>query len=135
MATHAAAGAGVTVLIESHGDFTHSQDLEEILTSVGSPQFALLWDAHHTFVAGQEKPADTYARLGRWVRHTHLKDSKPEGSGRRYVLTGKGDVPVAEQVKVLVGAGYGATTASSGRRSGTPRSRSPRSPSPTSRRS
>jgi sugar phosphate isomerase/epimerase len=105
MATHAAP-AGVTVLIESHGDFTHSQDLEEILTSVGSPQFALLWDAHHTFVAGQEKPADTYARLGRWVRHTHLKDSKPEGSGRRYVLTGKGDVPVAEQVKVLVGAGY-----------------------------
>ncbi len=105
MAAHAEP-AGVTVLIESHGDFTHSQDLEEVLTSVGVPQFALLWDAHHTFVAGREKPADTYARLGRWVRHTHLKDSRPEGSGRRYVLTGTGEVPVAEQVKVLVGAGY-----------------------------
>jgi len=105
MARHAEP-AGVTVLIESHGDFTHSPDLLEVLTSVGSPQFALLWDAHHTFVAGGEKPADTYARLGSFVRHTHLKDSRPDGAARRYVLTGTGDVPVAEQVKVLVGAGY-----------------------------
>src|SRR4026207_162241 len=39
--------AGVTVVIESHGDFTQSGDLEQILNGVGSPQFALLWDAHH----------------------------------------------------------------------------------------
>jgi sugar phosphate isomerase/epimerase len=98
--------AGVTVLIESHGDFTHSKDLEEILTRVASPQFALLWDAHHSFVAGKEQPADTYAKLGKWIRHTHLKDSKPEGTDRRYVLLGSGEVPVKEQVKVLAGAGY-----------------------------
>jgi len=100
--------AGVTVLIESHGDFTHSADVADILTRVGSPQFALLWDAHHSFVAGQEKsPADTYAKLGKWVRHTHLKDSVPEGAERRYVLIGKGEVPVREQVKVLASYGYG----------------------------
>jgi sugar phosphate isomerase/epimerase len=98
--------AGVTVIIESHGDFTHSDDLMAILTRVDSPQFALLWDAHHTFVAGKERPADTYAKLGKWIRHTHLKDSKPEGTDRRYVLLGTGDVPVKEQVKVLAGAGY-----------------------------
>ena len=105
MATYAKP-AGVTVLIESHGDFTHSGDLESILTRVGSPHFALLWDAHHSFVAGQEKPADTYAKLGKWVRHTHLKDSKPEGAERRYVLTGTGEVPVKEQVRVLASSGY-----------------------------
>jgi sugar phosphate isomerase/epimerase len=98
--------AGVTVLIESHGDFTRSSDLEHILTSVASPQFALLWDAHHSFVTAHERPADTYARIGRWNRHTHLKDSKPEGAGRRYVLLGAGDVPVKEQVRVLAAAGY-----------------------------
>jgi sugar phosphate isomerase/epimerase len=105
MAAHAKA-AGVVVLIESHGDFTHSKDLVEILKGVGSDAFALLWDAHHTFVAGKEQPAETYGRLGRWIRHTHLKDSKPEGTDRRYVLTGTGDVPVRDQVKVLAGAGY-----------------------------
>ena len=98
--------AGVTVLIESHGDFTHSGDLENILTRVDSPQFALLWDAHHSFVAGKEQPAETYARIGKWTRHTHLKDSKPDGADRRYVLIGMGDVPVREQVKVLASHGY-----------------------------
>jgi sugar phosphate isomerase/epimerase len=105
MAAHARP-AGVVVLIESHGDFTGSKDLEEILTRVGSDAFALLWDAHHTFVAAGEPPAQTHARLGRWMRHTHLKDSRPEGTGRRYVLTGAGEVPVKEQVRVLAGAGY-----------------------------
>ena len=105
MAAHAAP-AGVTVLVESHGDFTGSKDLEAILTRVGSESFALLWDAHHTFVAGKEKPAETYSKLGRWVRHTHLKDSRPEGEGRRYVLTGTGEVPVKEQVRVLAAGGY-----------------------------
>ena len=98
--------AGVTVLIESHGDFTHSSDLETVLTRVGSEAFALLWDAHHTFVAGGEAPADTFKRLGRFVRHTHLKDSKPEGDDHHYVLTGTGAVPVKEQVKVLGAGGY-----------------------------
>ncbi|MFN8091677.1 MAG: sugar phosphate isomerase/epimerase family protein [Vicinamibacteria bacterium] len=103
--------AGVTVLIESHGDFTHSKDLVEILTRVNDPAFALLWDAHHSFVAGGERPAESYAALGKWMRHTHLKDSKPAGpdakpEDRRYVLLGTGEVPVKEQVAVLAKNGY-----------------------------
>ena len=105
MAAHAKA-AGVTVLIESHGDFTRSADLDAILTRVGSDAFALLWDAHHTFVAGGEAPAETWKRLGPRVRHTHLKDSVPDGAERRYVLTGTGQVPVKEQVRVLASGGY-----------------------------
>jgi len=110
MATCAKA-AGVVVLIESHGDFMNSRDLTEILTGVNDDSFALLWDAHHTFVAGHETPADTYAQLGRWVRHTHLKDSRPAGDAakpedRRYVLTGTGEVPVDKQVAVLAKGGY-----------------------------
>ncbi|HEY8234343.1 MAG TPA: sugar phosphate isomerase/epimerase family protein [Vicinamibacteria bacterium] len=105
MAAHAKA-AGVTVLIESHGDFTRSGDLGAILKGVGSDAFQLLWDAHHTFVAGKEAPAETWKSLGPHVRHTHLKDSKPEGTERRYVLTGGGEVPVKEQVRVLVQGGY-----------------------------
>jgi sugar phosphate isomerase/epimerase len=105
MAAHAKP-AGVAVLMESHGDFTHSKDIDAVRAGVASEAFALLWDAHHTYVAGKETPADTYAALGRWVRHTHLKDSKPEGTGIRYVLTGTGDVPVKSQVQVLASAGY-----------------------------
>ena len=44
--------------------------------------------------------------LAPFVKHTHLKDSKPEGTGIRYVLTGAGTVPVRETVNILARAGY-----------------------------
>jgi sugar phosphate isomerase/epimerase len=98
---------GVSVLIESHGDFTDSPSLLEILQQADSPAVALLWDAHHTYVASHEAPIDTVRQLGRWIRHTHLKDSIAVGTGRRYVLTGTGEVPVRQQVDALSQAGYG----------------------------
>jgi sugar phosphate isomerase/epimerase len=101
-----AKGSGVSVIIESHGDFTDSPTLLEMLQNVAMPNVALLWDAHHTFVAGKEQPDYTYKMLGSYVRHTHLKDSKPEGTGVRYVLTGTGNVPVKETVAVLAKNGY-----------------------------
>jgi len=93
------------VIIESHGEVTDSPTLKAILSASG-PGTALLWDAHHTVVASKEAPADTYRALGEWVRHTHLKDSRPEGDTVRYVLTGTGTVPVREIVKVLAAGGY-----------------------------
>jgi sugar phosphate isomerase/epimerase len=97
---------GVTVLIESHGDFTDSTSLLEILERADSPAVALLWDAHHTFVASGEAPEETVRQLGRWIRHTHLKDSVAVPSGRKYVLTGTGEVPVRQQVEALAKTGY-----------------------------
>src|SRR5204863_9358509 len=88
---------GLTVLIKSHGDFTDSPSLLALLEQAASPAVALLWDAHHTFVSGKEQPEDTVRQVGRYIRHTHLKDSvpaAPDGKDRRYVLTGSGQVPV-----------------------------------------
>jgi sugar phosphate isomerase/epimerase len=97
---------GVTVILESHGDFVDSPTLKEVLTQADSKNVALLWDAHHTFVDGHEQPEHTVAELGKWIRHTHLKDSVPGDKGRKYVLTGKGDVPIGRQVMALRGIGY-----------------------------
>src|SRR5213592_3210321 len=97
---------GVTVLIESHGDFTDSPSLLELLRQADSPAVQLLWDAHHTFVSGKEQPEDTVRQLGRYIRHTHVKDSVPQGNDRRYVLTGTGQVPVKRQIEALVKIGY-----------------------------
>jgi sugar phosphate isomerase/epimerase len=97
---------GVTVIIESHGDFTDSPALLEILERADSANVALLWDAHHTFVSGKEEPEDTVRQLGRFIRHTHLKDSVPAGNDRRYVLTGTGEVPVKRQIAALAKIGY-----------------------------
>lgn len=101
-----ARGKDVTVLLESHGDFTDSPTLLRLLELADSPRVALLWDAHHTFAFGNEPPADTVRQLGQYIRHTHLKDSVPADGARRYVLTGAGDVPVRQQVEVLAASGY-----------------------------
>src|SRR5207237_9621235 len=95
---------GVTVLIESHGDFTDSPSLLALLEQAASPAVALLWDAHHTFVSGKEQPEDTVRQLGRYIRHVHVKDSLPSAAtagGRRYVPTGTGGVPVRQQIEAL----------------------------------
>jgi sugar phosphate isomerase/epimerase len=96
----------VTVLIESHGEFVDSPTLKEVLTRADSKYVALLWDAHHTFVDGHEQPEHTVAELGPWIRHTHLKDSVPDGKGRKYVLPGTGEVPMERQVMALRNIGY-----------------------------
>jgi sugar phosphate isomerase/epimerase len=105
LADHAK-GSGVTVLIESHGDFTDSPTLLNLLQTVNRPEFALLWDAHHTYAAAGESPEESFRQIGKFTRHIHLKDSRLEGESRRYVLTGMGDVPVKETVRVLYQGGY-----------------------------
>ena len=96
----------VTVILESHGDFTTSPVLREILDQAASPHVALLWDAHNTFVDGKEDPEVTVRQLGNYIRHTHLKDARLAGGQDNYVLTGRGDVPVKRQVELLAGIGY-----------------------------
>jgi sugar phosphate isomerase/epimerase len=96
----------VSVIIESHGAFTDSPTLLELMRLADSPNVAILWDAHHTFVAAGEQPDATVAQLGKYIRHTHLKDSVPSGNDRKYVLTGTGQVPVKQQVAALARIGY-----------------------------
>jgi len=101
-----AAKHNVTVIIESHGTFVTSAVLREVLTRAGSDHVALLWDAHHTFASGKEDPEFTVNQLGKWIRHTHLKDSVIDGNQRKYVLTGRGDVPIKRQLAALQKLGY-----------------------------
>lgn len=96
----------VTIILESHGDFTTAPVLKEIFERAASPHVALLWDAHNTFVEGKEDPEITVRQLGKYIRHTHLKDAHLAGGQDNYVLTGRGDVPVKRQVELLAGSGY-----------------------------
>jgi sugar phosphate isomerase/epimerase len=94
------------VLLESHDAFTSSVTLGEVLRRADSTHVGLLWDAFHTFASSNEDPQDTVRQLGRWIRHTHLKDGVGAGADRKYVLTGRGNVPVKRQIEVLRASGY-----------------------------
>lgn len=96
----------VTVLIESHDDFTSSADLGEVLQRADSAHVGLLWDAYHTFVGSNEDPESTVRQLHRWIHHTHLKDAVGSGNDRKYVLTGQGNIPIQKQIEALRSTGY-----------------------------
>jgi sugar phosphate isomerase/epimerase len=96
----------VTVIIESHDHFTAWATLKDVLHQADSEHVGLLWDAHHTFATSNEDPEFTVKQLGPWIRHTHLKDSAGSGEDRKYVLTGRGNVPVARQIEALRSIGY-----------------------------
>ena len=105
----AAKGSGAAIIIETHGDFVDSQTISTLMEA--APGAGVLWDTHHTVVAAREDPKETWARLGKWVRHTHIKDSVPgpdasKPDDRAYVLTGMGQVPVKSIVQTLAQAGY-----------------------------
>jgi sugar phosphate isomerase/epimerase len=91
----------VTVIIESHDHFTASATLKDVLRAADSEHVGLLWDAHHTFATSNEDPEFTVHQLGPWIRHTHLKDSTGSGEDRKYVLTGRGNVPIQRQIEAL----------------------------------
>lgn len=130
-----AASAGLEVLLETHGDFSDTRNVADLMSRVSSPAGGVLWDTHHPWRFLDEPVADSFARLRPWVRHTHWKDSVPivpqhESansdvpqhareqaamqaqqlmSGHRhadYVLFGEGEFPVDECLRLLASAEY-----------------------------
>ncbi len=96
----------ITVLLESHDDFTSAAVLQEVLGRADSAHVGLLWDAFHTFATSNEPPEVTLKAVRPWIHHTHLKDAVGDGPDRKYVLTGRGNIPVRKQVDLLRASGY-----------------------------
>ncbi|HHY83670.1 MAG TPA: sugar phosphate isomerase/epimerase [Clostridiales bacterium] len=91
----------VCVLIETHGDFSASEELLAVLQKTSSPAIGVLWDVHHPYKFFGESLAFTYERLGKYIKHTHFKDSRGMGHKAKLCLVGDGDLPVAESIEIL----------------------------------
>ncbi len=99
---------GVTVTLETHDAWTSSEDVLALMQAVDLPSVRVLWDAHHTYRAG-EAPEQTLALLRDAIAYVHLKDSRLTGDkpgSWTYCLLNEGDVPLREICSVLKHAGY-----------------------------
>jgi sugar phosphate isomerase/epimerase len=91
------------MLIETHDAFSASGPCLELQRLYGLP-LTWIWDSHHTWRLGGELPVDTWAALGPWIRHVHVKDSLDKPSARHpytYVLPGEGQMPLGEVIALL----------------------------------
>ena len=102
-----AQAAGVTLVVETHDDWIHTEHLGQVMRQAAGRHVGVLWDVHHPYRLAGEGIEQTYTNIAPWVRYTHVKDSRPGGAeGFQYVLPGLGDVPLGPIVKLLAQGGY-----------------------------
>jgi len=98
-----AEGKGVMVLQETHGDFSNSDYLLEVLKRTSSSAIGVLWDVANPYGGNNESIPDTYNKLKKYIKHTHIKDIRED---REPCLPGKGIVPINEVISLLKEDGY-----------------------------
>jgi sugar phosphate isomerase/epimerase len=96
----------VKVLMETHGDAVHIEDILSIMQASAHDHVGLVWDVCNMWTVTKESPKDAYAKLGKYIYHTHIKDAKLENNQPHYILLGKGEVPIFEAIDVLRKNGY-----------------------------
>lgn len=101
-----AEGRGVTVLMETHGDFSWSDPLLEVLEGSEGSAKGVIWDINHPYKLAGEQMELTYRKLSAYIKHVHVKDTRGRGHGATHCLVGQGDLPVKEAVDLLKQGGY-----------------------------
>lgn len=97
-----AAGTGVTVLLETHGDFNTIPRLTALAERVNRPEFGLIWDVEHTATDDVAARAGFLDVLYSLIRHVHMKDRR-NGTLCRI---GEGDLPLHAIYHDLQARGY-----------------------------
>ncbi|WP_246310458.1 sugar phosphate isomerase/epimerase family protein [Halorarum halophilum] len=95
-------------IVETHDNWTQSEDCRVLVDRVDSPNVSVLWDVGHTARTGSESPAETLETLGSSIEYVHIKDAVYEpdheyamDDGWRYVAPGTGELPLAETIQLL----------------------------------
>ncbi len=96
----------VTVLVETNGYYANSNRMAELIEKTGESNVGVLWDIHHPFRFFNETPEYTISKIGKLVRHVHIKDSVADANGSRYTMIGMGDIPIKDCVLKLIETGY-----------------------------
>ncbi len=102
-----AAAPSVEVLLETHDWCSVSLRVARLLEKVSHPRLNALWDIMHPY-RELETPAETYGRVGKWVKHLHIHDGiyREERTRIEICPLGDGEVPHREPMALLKKAGF-----------------------------
>lgn len=102
-----AIGFDVGILIETNGILADTKKMREFMLQAERDNGGVVWDIHHPYRYYGELPDETISNISEFIRHVHVKDSVKGTNGIiTYMLTGYGDVPVAECVRLLKDTGF-----------------------------
>ena len=98
--------SGVRVLMESHGDAVQTDEIKRIMESASKSHVGMVWDVVNMWSVTKEPPAQVYAKLGKYIYHTHIKDLRFVNGKEQYVLLGTGEAPIFDAIESLIKGGY-----------------------------
>jgi sugar phosphate isomerase/epimerase len=98
--------AGVTVLMETHGDLIQIDDLVKVMTAASHSHTGLVWDVTNMWIMTHESPTLAYEKLKKYIRHTHIKNATKAGDKITYTRLKEGEVPIFEALDLLNKDGY-----------------------------
>ena len=107
-AEKSARGWRLELLLEMHDAFSASAPVLQLNEMLAEP-LNIIWDSHHTWRAAGESPSESWRQLRPFIRHVHIKDSIDQPSARHpytYVLSGEGQMPMAETIALLRAAKF-----------------------------
>lgn len=97
------------IWIETHNEFSTGQSLHRLLADTDKPNCKVIWDILHP-LEDEETPDETIRYLLQACAHVHIKDAMPFDDPNehdwKYMPIGKGEVPIAEIVRLLKRNGY-----------------------------
>jgi len=101
-----AKSTNVTVLMETHGDLTKTEDIVKVISDVPQKNVGLVWDVANMWNETKESPSIVYPQLKKYIHHTHIKDNTLVDGKINYCFLGKGKVPIFEAIDLLYKDGY-----------------------------
>ena len=103
--TEQAAARGVTVLLETHDDWSCSAPVRAVVERVDHPNVQVLWDFMHP-QRMLERPEESYAVLSPYTRHLHAHDGTYVDGKMRVGALGEGVIDHAAPLRMLREAGF-----------------------------
>jgi sugar phosphate isomerase/epimerase len=97
---------GVTLLLETHDDWSCAAPVRAVVEQVGHPRLRVLWDFMHP-QRMMEKPAETFQAIGPFTEYLHGHDGVYDAGGRMQIVgLGEGVIDHAGPMQLLAGAGF-----------------------------
>ena len=98
---------GVSILIETYGDFANTKFVREVAKQLYSDHFGVLWDVVHPFRA-LETPEESYDNISGQVKHVHIHDHRYVDGRLKLepAMLGEGRVPFQQAIQFLAHDGF-----------------------------
>ena len=96
---------GVTMLLETHDDWSCSAPVRAVIEQTAHPNLKVLWDIMHP-QRMLEKPEQTFQVIGEYTRHLHAHDGAYVEGKMQIGALGEGAIDHATPLRLLSEAGF-----------------------------